>query len=447
MKNFKIITRMKLPTRLLFCFSLAMAFNTATKAQEISIDGEFRLNPLYSMGFRKPHYAGDKPSFFNLQRTRIIFGFKKENDLDAEIIIQDRRFWGDQSDRDDLPNIALYRGWVEKHFTPSFSVRAGRQGFVYDSEYLLSDPNWVGTRAHDAGLLKFEKFSFKSHLGFAFNANGQDLKREPYIYKFYKNMQFLWLHQDFTKAKVSFIFLNHGMEKGDTTTNIYYTQTFGPDLSFEISKRFSFKGLFYYQMGKNTSKKEVSAYFYSANLTYKMTKFLDLTLGLDVGSGTSQNHQKDASYTKSQTFDRLYGSPHAHFGQLDYFYVNTPTLCGIRDMYLKTKLKITSKLSLENDVHYFETDAKINDTKNKDITLPSYLGTENDFSLHYKVSSTIKASLGHCIMFGTPTLDAFFGGKVSKQKQYVYAVVTISPTFFKSKKSENQPNVKIDIQK
>lgn len=447
MKNFKIYTMNPVKRLLFFVILFLLVTGNRLNAQEISIDGEFRLNPVYSMGFRKPHYTGDKPSFFNLQRTRLILSFKKENDLDAEIILQDRRYWGDQSDRDDVPNIALYRGWVEKYFTPAFSLRVGRQGFVYDSEYLLSDPNWVGTRAHDAGLLRFEKFSFKAHLGFAFNANGQDLKREPYIYKFYKNMQFLWLHHDFSKAKLSFIVINHGLEKGDTTTSVYYTQTLGPDLNFEITKSLSFKGLFYYQLGKNTGNKNVSAFFYSAQLNYSMSKLLDFTLGYDVGSGTNQNDLKNSSFKKTHSFDRLYGSPHSHFGYLDYFYVSQPTLCGIKDLYLKTKIKINSKISIDNDLHYFQTQAKINNVKSPDLTMPAYLGTENDILINYKVSSTIKASLGHSIMFGTPTLDAFFGGKVSKQKQMFYMVVTASPNFFKKKKEqETKLNTKIPIQ-
>jgi len=170
-------------------------------------------------------------------------------------------------------------------------------------------------------------------------------------------------------------------------------------------------------------------------------------LGHDVGSGTNQSDLKNPSYNKSHSFDRLYGSPHSHFGYLDYFYTGTPTLCGIKDLYLKTKIKINSRISIEEDVHYFQTQAKLNDTKNKDLTMPNFLGTENDILINYKVSSNFKTSLGHSIMFGTPTLDAFFGGKVSKQKQYFYIVITATTNFFKSKKQQENKNLKVEAKK
>ncbi|MES2760875.1 MAG: alginate export family protein [Bacteroidota bacterium] len=425
---------MKKTINLLIFVLIVCLSQKASIAQEISIDGEFRINPVYSMGFRKPMYAGDKPGFFTMQRTRLILTYKKENDLEAEIIFQDRRFWGDQGDREDVANLALYRGWVEKHFKKGFSIRLGRQGLVYDDQYLLGDPNWVGTRAHDAGIVKYETNKLSVHLGFAFNANGQDLKREPYKYNMYKNLQFLWFHKDFKKVKLSFIGINRGMEKSDTTTNIYYTQTFGPDINVEITKKISLKGIFYYQVGQNTDKENVSAYFYSAQLKFELNKSVDFTLGLDVGSGTNQNDILDAKNKTSHSFDRHYGLIHGHFGYIDYFYVNQPTLCGIKDYYLKTKIKLTPKFSIEDHIHYFDTEAKINNSKNPGETMPNYLGTENDILLNYKFSDTFKASLGHSIMFGTPTLNEFFGGKKSVQNQVIYMVITATPNFLKIKK-------------
>lgn len=414
-----------------------MLFNNRMQAQEINVDGEFRINPVYSRGFRRPLYTGEDPGFFTMQRTRLMFNYSKPKDLDAEIVLQDRRFWGDQGDRDDVPNMALYRGWVEKYFTPQFSIRLGRQGFVYDDQYLLGDPNWVGTRAHDAALLRYETDSshFKAHLALAFNANGQEFALQPFEQSIYKNMQFLWLHKDFRRAKISFIVLNRGMESGgDSISDIRYTQTFGPDISIGLSKRLTLKGLFYYQVGQDAHRKDVSAYFYSAQLVYTATNWLEFNPGVDAGSGTNQSDLDNPNYTKSHTFDRHYGLIHGHFGYIDYFYVNRPTLCGVQDFYLKTKVKATSKLSIEDHVHYFLTSAKINDAAHDNVPMNNYLGIENDILINYKVSSLVKASIGHSIMFGTSTLNQFFGGRKPKDMQVVYAVITATPNFFKSKK-------------
>lgn len=424
----------------LFFFTVLLVLNNLISAQEVSMDGEFRINPVYSLGFRKPMYSGDKAGIFTMQRTRLIINYKKDNDMDAEVILQDRRFWGDQSDRDDVPNIALYRGWVEKHFKQGLSLRLGRQGLVYDNEYLLGDPNWVGTRAHDAALLKFEQKTFKAHLGVAYNANGQELVSEPYQYNLYKNMAFLWMHKDLKKLQISLIGIHRGMEKKDST-KIFYMTTFGPDIKMEINKNLSFVGLFYYQIGQTTARQNVEAFFYSAQLKYNMNKFLSFNLGMDVGSGTNQNDLQNKENKAYHTFDRHYGLIHGHFGYIDYFYVNQPTLCGIADYYLKTKINVSDRFSIEDHVHYFETQAKLNDPLTAGKPLDNYLGTENDILLNYKFSNNFKASFGHSMMFGTKTLDAFFGGKPSKSNQVFYFVITANTNFFKFKKEQEKPTI------
>jgi hypothetical protein len=401
------------------------------QAQEISLDGEYRINPVYSRGFREPMYQGDKAGFYTMQRTRLIFNYTKEKDFNAEIILQDRRFWGDQSDRADVANIAVYRAWIEKYFTTNFSVRLGRQGLIYDEQYLLGDPNWVGTRAHDAALLKYESDAVKIHLGLAYNANGQELKREEYSFNMYKSMQFLWVNKQIGKVKASFIVINRGLEKGDTTQ--VFTQTFGPDVTIKFTDKLTFKGLYYYQIGKNQTGQNVNANFYSAQLLYKVSDNIDFTLGVDAGSGTNQSDYEDPNSKKSHSFDRHYGLIHGHFGYIDYFYVNNPTLVGVHDYYLKGNFKLNKKLSLEDHVHNFATSARLNDPTIDGETMNHNLGLENDFLVNYKISSIFKATLGYSIMFGTDTLDQFFGGRKSQENQVVYAVITASPNFFKTK--------------
>jgi Alginate export len=416
---------------LMMMIAIQISLSGRIFAQEISLDGEYRINPVYSRGFREPMYQGDKAGFFTMQRTRLIFNYNKENDLDAEVILQDRRFWGDQSDREDLATLSIFRAWVEKYFTKEFSIRLGRQGFIYDEQHLLGDPNWVGTRAHDAALVKYETESWKAHFAVAYNANGQELKREAYDHNMYKSLQFLWLHKDFKKLNLSFIVINRGMEKGDTTSA--FTQTFGPDVTLTISDKLSLKGLYYYQVGKNVNNLDVNANFFSAQLIYDLSDKVNFILGVDAGSGTDQADLENPDNKKSHSFDRHYGLLHGHFGYMDYFYVNNPTLVGAHDYYLKTKVNAGKKLSFEDHMHSFATSATLNDPLVDGKKMNHNLGLENDFLVHYKLSSVFKATLGHSIMFGTPTLDQFFGGRKSKENQVVYAVITASPNFFKTK--------------
>lgn len=421
----------------IFMIGFTLSLITGAMAQEISIGAEYRINPVYSRGFREPMYTGDKAGLFTMQRTRLIFNYTKENDLEAEFVMQDRRFWGDQDDRADVANMTVFRAWVEKYFTPKFSVRLGRQGFIYDEQHILGDPNWVGTRAHDAGLLKYETDKFKAHLAFAYNANGQELKREVYDFNnMYKTMQFAWVEKTLGKSKLTFIAMNRGMEKGDTSSA--YMQTFGPYANIKLNNKLSFKGLYYHQVGEDVDGRDVNAYFYSAQLIYKPSDKVSFILGVDAGSGTNQTDYENTGNTKSSTFDRQYGLLHGHFGYMDYFYVMQPTKVGAHDYYLKTKVNISEKLSLENHLHDFATSALLNDPNNEGKKMRHQLGVENDFMINYKFSSIFNAQLAYCRMFGTSTLDTFFGGQKSQESQVIYAVITATPNFFKSKSEPKQ---------
>lgn len=419
-------------------FFLLLLSVGASIAQDVSIDGEYRINPVYSRGFREPMYEGDKAGLFTMQRTRLIFKYKKQDDLDAELIIQDRRFWGDQEDRADVANMAVFTAWVEKHFAKNFSVRLGRQMFSYDEQHLLGDPNWVGTRGHDAALFKYETDNLKLHAGVAYNANGQELKREVYRFDFmYKNLQFAWAEKTIGKSKFTFTVMNRGMEKGDTTSA--YMQTFGPYANILISDKVSLKGLYYHQVGENTASQSINASFYSAQFVYKPSKKVQLIFGVDAGSGTNESDYTNPASKKTTTFERQYGLLHGHFGYMDYFYVMRPTLVGVHDYYIKSTVKITDKLSLENHLHDFETSARLNNPLSENQVMNRHLGIENDFLVNYNFSSTFKMQVAYCTMFETPTLDAFFGGEKSKENQVLYAVITATPNFFKSKteKSNN----------
>lgn len=420
----------RLNSRLMLLLPLLTLLCQWSTAQTVTLDGEYRINPVYSRGFREPMYTGDKAGFFTMQRTRLIFNYSKPDDLDAEFIVQDRRFWGDQDDRADVANISVFRAWVEKYFSPKFSVRLGRQGFVYDEQHLLGDPNWVGTRAHDAALVMYQSEKFKAHLGIAYNANGQELKREVYDYNMYKDMQFLWVEKTVNDNVFTFTLINRGMEKGDTSSA--YTQTFGPYAKIKLSNELTFKGLYYYQIGETTEGKDLTASFYSAQLIYQPSDIVSFTLGVDAGTGTNARRDNDPANTKSHTFDRHYGLLHGHFGYLDYFYVTNPTRYGVHDYYLKTKVNVTKKFNIEDHIHNFTTSARVYSLVD-DAPMGHALGIENDILFNYKFSSNFKASLGHSIMFGTATLDQVFDGRKSEENQVIYAVITATPNFFKSK--------------
>lgn len=396
---------------------------------QVTADAEFRFNPVYSRGFRKPLYEGEKPGYYTMQRTRFIVDFNKESDLKMQVIIQDRRFWGDQNERADVANMAVFRAWVEKYFTSELSLKIGRQGLIYDDQFIFGELNWGGTLAHDVALLKYESDFVKAHFGVAYNANGGELKREHYGYTMPKAMQYLWLHKDFGPLSTSVMLVNHGLETADTV--VHFSQTIGTNNTLKINESLSLKGIYYFQTGKDVNDLSLNAYLLSVQARLKVSKALSFNLGADISSGTDQVDLASPENNTNNTFSRYFGLLHGQFGLLDLFYVKQATNQGIKDYYVKTKFS-AGKFSFSNDVHAFASDKTILHTTTGE-DLDHFLGVENDLKINYKFSSTFKATLGHSVMFGSKTLDHFFGGTPIKDTQYIYAVITAKPRLFESK--------------
>ncbi len=395
---------------------------------QITADAEFRFNPVYSRGFRQPLYEGEKPGYYTMQRTRFIVNYNAPEDLKVEVVVQDRRFWGDQNERADVPNMAIFRAWAEKFFTPQLSLKLGRQGLIYDDQFLFGELNWGGTLAHDVALLKYESEAGKVHLGAAYNANRGELKREHYEYNMPKAMQFLWLHKDFGKLSSSIMMVNYGFETADTV--VHFSQTIGTNNAFKVTDALTLKGIYYFQTGEDVNSLNLSSYLLSAQAIMKVSDNLTLNIGADISSGTNQSKLDQPENTVSNTFERHFGLLHAQFGLLDLFFVK-PTNQGIKDFYLKAKIK-AKDLSITNDVHAFASDKTLlHNTTGEEMN--DFLGIENDLKINYKFTSTFKATLGHSIMFGTNSLDQLFGGTPIKDCQYIYAVITAKPRLFESK--------------
>ena len=412
----------------LMIFQVTLIFSTNNVLAQITADAEFRFNPVYSRGFRQPLYEGDKPGYFTMQRTRFIVNYNAPEDLKVEVVVQDRRFWGDQNERADVPNMAIFRAWAEKFFTPNLSLKLGRQGLIYDDQYLFGELNWGGTLAHDVALLKYESEAGKIHLGAAYNANRGELKREHYEYNMPKAMQFLWLHKELGALKSSIMMVNYGFETADTV--VHFSQTIGTNTSYKVSKALTLKGIYYFQTGEDINSLDLSSYLLSAQALVKVSDNLSFNLGADISSGTAQSKLAEPENTVSNTFERHFGLLHAQFGLLDLFFVK-PTNQGIKDFYIKSKIKADA-LSITNDVHAFASDKTLLHTTTGE-EMDDFLGVENDLKISYKFTSTFKATLGHSIMFGTNSLDQLFGGTPIKDCQYIYAVITAKPRLFESK--------------
>ncbi len=422
----------KFSTLLFFCI-LTTFCSIESYGQSTTVDLGYRINPIYSRGFRQPLYEGDRAGFFTMQRTRLMLNYSNKDSLNAQVILQDRRAWGEASDRADISEVAIFRAWVEKYFTPELSIKLGRQGLIYDEQNIFGGLDWAGTLAHDVALTKYESNKIKAHLALAFNANRvNELKRDFFRPNLYKNLQFLWVRKEWEKVKSSFWFVNHGLEKADTT--VAYTQTIGTNTQIQLNPRFRFRGIYFQQIGRDVTNRKVNAHFLSTHFTYLATSNLRLTLALDKMSGSNVRELNDPS-AKSKTYDNLFGLRHGRFGYLDYFYLLIEPTAGLQDYYVKLDYSPSNKLIFKNLLHYFRTDQDSYAAGDLTFSNPlnSFLGVENDLVVTYKFSNDFNASFGHSIMFGSNTLDQMFGGRESQENQVFYMVIEASPRLFEKK--------------
>lgn len=436
--EFTMLSQMLKKTVNTLFFSIIILFSCLEgSAQITTVDMELRVNPMLSYGFRDPLYANEKPGYFTLNRTRLIVDYEQKSKLKAQVILQDRRAWG-ESNNSDAGKLSLFRGWAELYFNKYFSIKAGRQGLVYDDQHLFGERNWAGILAHDAAKIKYEKSGYKIHLILSESANRvNEFKREPLRQNFYKSLQMLWVNKKWAKGKSSFIFVNKGDEKQDTTVS--YQQTFGTNTSFKLNDNLTAKGIYYRQTGRNTNDQKVRAYFWSLQLQWELNSKWQAQVGVESISGADLSELSNSDIDRG--FDRHFALLHGHLGFLDLLYVLEDPVFGIEDYYLKLSYKLNEKWSVRNHVHAFMTEKnafELTDTSFEN-PLNSLVGIENDFQLRFKEKDWASLDLGYSIMFGTETMDEIFGGRPIDKMHFFYAVLTIKPQlmFFDWNKKDN----------
>ncbi|MFC5409920.1 alginate export family protein [Larkinella bovis] len=177
-----------------------------------------------------------------------------------------------------------------------------------------------------------------------------------------------------------------------------------------------------------------NACHYGANVTLQKGP-LSVTPGYEVLSGTDASTVQPG---ETGRFDPLYGTPHKHWGYLDYFYVGTGSPAGgLKDGFLK--FKYTGKrLTTSLDVHYFALAAT---TYNKlpdavaGAVLPSKLGLEYDFVATYSLNKFTTLEAGYALMNGTNSLEYSKQGTMNqndKRGSWAYLMINIRPDFFAS---------------
>ena len=409
-------------TGILFCnesqaqFTLGAQLRTRTELR----DGQGAPLPL-----------GNQPAIFTSQRSRLSAGFTGYR-FKLGLTVQDVRVWGqdvstiNRTTTQDNNGLMLHEAWAEVMLldtvvkNKSLNLKVGRQELVYDDSRLLGNLNWLQqARRHDAAVVKYESGSWMLHVGGAFNQNREMAAGTIYNAtppgnytantnggNQYKGMEFLYLGKKLAKGNISFLFLADQFNKfridsvngaavktwsqgtyNRATTGLYFTNQFNK-LSVTASA--------YYQFGSNANGQTLSAELYSAAFQYSLCKEFSAGAGVDYTTGGLSSSGKT-----SKAFDPLYGTPHAFWGTMDYFYVASGFgNKGLQDYYIKTKLKTGTKFQLAADVHEFYSASNVAGADTRRF------GTEADLTSTYAMTKVISFEAGYSHFWNTAALTS-----------------------------------------
>ena len=415
----------------LICLLGMVCMTALVSAQTLEIGGQVRPRFEMRKGYKTLPPANADAAMFISQRSRlnVLFG---QAGIRAGLSLQDVRTWGDvpQLNAADRNGPALHEAWGEATLAPWLAIRAGRQELSYDDQRILGSVDWAQQgRSHDA-LLFMSQPSEKSklHLALAFNQEGEALFGTDYsIAGNYKALQFLWYQITGEKLTLSVLALNNGMAFTDLTDSLdptqqtVYSHTIGPRAIFRTGKMQAHAS-FYYQGGKDAGKRDLSAYYASAELMRELTDHLRAGAGIEYLSGTDQG----GIAKENHSFTPLYGTNHKFNGWMDYFYVgNHSNSVGLMDIHIPVHYK-RDAYSFSLIPHFFSAAAAIADPEAPEKEMERYLGTEIDLMFAYRLSAEASISCGLSLLQSTDALKALKGGE-EKTASWGWVMLDIKP--------------------
>jgi hypothetical protein len=279
----------------------------------------------------------------------------------------------------------------------------------------------------------------------------------------YKWFNSLYISKKFNQTKVSALYFNDNFGKyrldsaGNATDGYVYGRRFvstGVTDAFDYSGtnsrytyglminhtlgnasgsgKWALQGAYYQQTGKNRDGANMSAMHYALSATYQKGKF-SVTPGYEFLSGNK------ASTADDEKFDPLYGTPHRHWGFMDYFYVGTGSPAGgLTNPYFKVKYT-GNTLSIGVDYHIFSINEAMK--KGDGTEIDKQLGTEIDLLVNYNMNKFTNVEFGYSLMNATSSMPFAKGQATTdvvadgfrKQGQWLYLMLRFTPDFFYSK--------------
>lgn len=419
-----------------FGWCLLLALSGISTHAQFSLDGQLIQRTEYRNGYNRLIEKGADPAAFIAHRARLQASYQASM-FTFFASIQDVRTWGNTSQvklTDDY--LSLHEAWLEMKLSEEWKIKLGRQELNYDNARFLGNLDWqLQARAHDFGLVKYEKGSAKFHFGGGFNQNAQQLSGNLFtINNQYKAAQMARYENNMGKLQISLLFWNDGRQYITYDSvgvmsgkGVRYRQTIGiPTLKYQFGNT-TLSAFYYHQLGKFVNGRKMNAFDASAQVLHQFNidsakgKKIRLAAGFELLSGTGRGD------VKNKSFSPLYGTNHLHNGYMDLFYVGGvhENSVGLKDYFVRARFDVNPKFFTQIDGHYFSSYANVF-KQNEEID--KYLGTELDLSVGYIINNAISLQGGYSHLFKTSTFEWVQGDVAAKNVQnWAYLMLIFRP--------------------
>jgi alginate export protein len=269
----------------------------------------------------------------------------------------------------------------------------------------------------------------------------------------YKSFQMLYLSRKFGQTKFAGLFFKDDFSKyrldsaGSASAGYVFGRrydvkgvnsrlTYGLMINGTIGNAAGLKKAWqvgaYFQSGKDRDGKDLTASHYTASLTLQKGKF-SFGPGYDYLSG----NDPETPATETHRFDPLYGTPHKHWGYMDYYYVGTGSpVGGLQDAYFKVKYQ-SNLFFVSLDAHNFRLAENVQNATDPDkINIDKNLGYEFDFIANYSLNKFTTLELGLSYMKANNSTEYIKRSTMDQARhnaQWAYLMINIRPDFFFSK--------------
>lgn len=406
--------------------------NQDTLIESLVVDFEIRPRAEYLNHYKMQPADDVAAEFYVSQRNRLGITYRRRA-VKLHAALQEIHLWGKSGKPSSIGSINAYELYLETQITKNLSVKIGRQGLSLDNGRIFSDAPWSQQgRSHEGIRLFYNQEKVATDFTVAATRKYPNQYEAAYSPVASHRYQLLLVHhfkykinEHYTVTTINFADV---FENNNNSGQSYYGISNGARFEYRDSN-FYWTLNAYYQYGKNSGLKKISAYYIQPEISATFNK-TTLRLGAEIMSGEAAPNDH-----VSRSFGILYGVAWKFMGNMNFFtrFPADVNNSGLVNPYLFVLYKAGKKLSFRADSHLFYTQYPLRNDNNEKAA--RYLGFENDLSLNYKPVKNVNINFGFSYLIAEKSMELLKKIEdTNNTPMWSYLMVSFNPEIFHYKK-------------